>query len=283
MTTQPRQHGALLYCYCVLEPGTPAFQILNAGTVAGVEESAPLFPVTAGALAAAVSNVPADTYDERGLNEMVNDLNRVGPLAVKHSAAIQELFLAGPAVVPLSLGAVYRHRDGIEDLLTKDAALFTALLARFHDRQEWGLKAFGDRAKVEAAAARESERLRDMAKDVEESTPGRGFFLRKQEQRLRGEEAEGLVQRTMTQVFDTLAEVSAEARVDEVGGVPADGLPLLFKAEFLVDRHNTGAFHAHFDDARKHPAELSIQVEANGPWPPYSFAKGGAHGKLVSG
>ena len=273
----------LYYCYCIVAPGTPAHGALLARVVPGVGDGSPLFAIEAVGLAAAVSEVPADAFDERALDRVMKDIELVGALAVRHSAAIHELFLAGPAVVPLSLGAVYRGREGVEELLRRSAPLFGQLLDRFQDREEWGLKAFGDRAKLEDAAVAESSRLRRLAEEVERSTPGKGFFLRRHQARARDEEAQGFVQRTMTEAFRELATVCAEALVDDIPEVAAaEDLTLLFKAAFLVDRSGVDVFRETANDVQHRLARSGIDVQVSGPWAPYSFAKGGEHAVVVA-
>jgi hypothetical protein len=274
----------LHYCYGIVGHGTPAHGALVAGLVNGVGGGGPLFAVEVGGLVAAVSEVPADAFDERALDRVMKDIELVGALAVQHSNAVHELFLAGPAVVPLSLGAVYRGREGVEELLRRSAPLFGQLLNRFQNREEWGLKAFGDQARLEDAAAADSIRLRELAHEAERSTPGKGFFLRKRQERARGEEATGFVRRTMTEAFRTLASISAEAQIDDIGEVTAtDQFTLLFKAAFLVDRDRAEAFRDRAEGVRRKLAGMGIDLQVSGPWAPYSFAKGGERANLVAG
>lgn len=279
MSSEPLLH----YCYAILKPGTPAHDLLIAGRVPGVGSGDALFGVEEAGLVAAVSTVPAEGFDDEALNSIMNDLELVGALAVQHSSAVHELFLAGPAVVPLSLGAVYRGRGGVEELLRRSAPLFGQLLNRFHNREEWGLKAFGDRAKIEEAAAAESARLRELDHEVKSSSPGKGFFLRKQQARARSDEAAGFVRRTMSEAFDELAAVSAEAQVDEIGeAASAEDLRLLFKAAFLVERDRFEAFGTVAESVQSRLGRLGIDVQLNGPWAPYSFAKGGDHAGVLT-
>jgi hypothetical protein len=185
--------------------------------------------------------------------------------------------------VPLSIGAVYRSRGGVEELLRRSAPLFEQLLNRFHDREEWGFKALGNRANLEKSAAAESARLRDLDRQVETSSPGKGFFLRKQQARVRDEEASSFLQRSMTEAYETLSAVSTEATIDDIGETAsAEDLRLLFKAAFLVDRPVVDRFIRAAEGLHERLARIGIDIEISGPWAPYSFAKGGDHAGVIA-
>ena len=58
-------------------------------------------------LAAAVSNVPADDFEEEPLNARVRDMAWLGPRAVAHQAVNAQLFEAADACLPLAFGTVF--------------------------------------------------------------------------------------------------------------------------------------------------------------------------------
>src|SRR6266567_3397648 len=137
-----RGDPGLLYLYCVLEPESAADALLSTGEVAGVEPGECLFPIRASNLVAAVSRVPSDLFSEQALNELMTDLPRLAPYAIRHEQAIRDLCDAGPALLPMTFGAVYLSEARVRMLLRHHAADFRHRLEGVRDRQEWEVKVF---------------------------------------------------------------------------------------------------------------------------------------------
>src|SRR5207253_10893821 len=150
-----------LYLYAVLQADTPAHRLLGEGGIAGLEPGQPLFAIVADGLVAAVSRVPAATFEEQALNELVADMARLAPLAVGYEEAVGTLARVAPAVVPMHFGAVYRGPEGVEALLRARRGALRDLLQRLHGTQEWGLQLFAEPEDLERWVAQESAALRE--------------------------------------------------------------------------------------------------------------------------
>src|SRR5579859_3513343 len=96
----------LLYLYAVLPAASPAVAWLSRNRLSGIA-GAPLRALCAQALAAAVSGVPADEYEEEPLNQHIRNLAWLGPRAAAHQEVNARLFELADTVLPLSFGAVY--------------------------------------------------------------------------------------------------------------------------------------------------------------------------------
>src|SRR5215211_2323555 len=127
-TTSAHAPRSLVYVYGVLAPGSTGAALVRSGRVPGIDENAPLFPVEAAGLVAAVSRVPADTFDEQPLNALVADLSRLAAHAVRHEQVVRTL--SRSALVPMTFGAVYRSTTGVASLLEQRAEEFRSLLER---------------------------------------------------------------------------------------------------------------------------------------------------------
>src|SRR5438128_1804579 len=115
---------SFLYLYGIVPAESSSHHLLEARQVPGLEPTEPLFPVAVGELVAAVSAVPSDSFEEQALNELVGDLGRLAPLAVRHEEAIRMLLEAGPAIVPMSFGTVYRSQERLVATLQERADEF---------------------------------------------------------------------------------------------------------------------------------------------------------------
>jgi hypothetical protein len=273
---QPESHGEalpnqLLYLYAVLEPGSPAYTALQAGTVQGMEVGAPLFPVSAAGLVAAVSRVPSATFGEESLNALVTDLPRLAPYAVLHEQAIAQLLPDAPALVPMTFGAVYRSALRVQQLLEERAPHFRALLDRTRDKREWGIKLVQHLPEVVKAVETKSAALRELNEEIAAATPGRAYLLSRRLQQVIAAEANRLVEEACQSVLQRLGTVSEAVRRDALTANPADAAQLAFKASFLVTESQFRDFE---DAAAQVAADLApqgLELECSGPWAPYSF------------
>ncbi len=261
----------LLYLYCIVASGTEAHRLLERRGLPGMEPGEPLFPVEAGGLVAAVSRVPAASFQEESLNALLAELPRVAPLAVRHEQAISSLLPLAPVVVPVSLGAVYRSAESVAELLDRRGEELRGLLAALAGKQEWGVKVFRESWRLLEAAEASSQELQRLADEAAQSSPGRAYLLRKQRERLLAGEADRLARQWLDAMLQALQQASDSMRVDQLLDVPRGEPALVLKAAFLVRADAVDAFRSVVASLEGQYAPVGLQLELNGPWAPYSF------------
>jgi hypothetical protein len=261
----------LVYLYGVLAPGSPGAALVRSGNVPGIDDDEPLFPVEAAGLVAAVSRVPATTFDEEPLNALINDLPRLTICVVRHEEVIRAL--ARSALVPMTFGAVYRSTDGVVHMLEERAGDLHALLERLEGREEWGLKVFAHLPQLQSAAEKESDQLRDLAHQAAAARPGRAYLLGKQRERLRAQESSRLAAAMLEELMDRLSALAVDAVQDDTGPVQPGTEQLLLKAAFLVERAGAETFCRVARGVGRECEPRGLRLEVTGPWAPYSFVR----------
>ena len=275
----PPTAPALLYLYCVVEAGTGAERVLASGQVPGLEPGEALFPIEHMGLAAAVSRVPAATFQEEPLNALLADLPRLAPYAVRHEEAVRALLAEAPALVPMAFGTVYLDERRVRGLLREQAPELRELLARLRGKQEWGVKVFRDTARLLEAADTTSPELRQLAAEAAAAGPGRAYLLGKRRERMRATEAARLASEAIDGVVERLAALSDAALSDPDAVDPSSDMPLGLKAAFLVAVERADTFRAAAEELRTTNEPRGLNLELSGPWAPYSFVgerRGGA-------
>jgi hypothetical protein len=231
----------------------------------------PLRWLTEKDLSAAVSDVPAEDFDEEPLNTKVRDMGWLGPRALAHQDVNSRLFELADAIVPLVFGTVYRDDSRVRQLLTNQRATLTERLDAVRGCAEWvvALHLLQPPDTAEVAAVK---RLRD---EVESSSPGRAHLLRRRLSTLERDEGQRLASHAADHV---LAAVRAAARDTYLEPLPNDTVerPLL-RASVLVPRHQETAFLDSIDRLRQDWPEPTYRLLLTGPWPPYRF--GGLTGR----
>lgn len=237
------------------------YGVVPAGTVPGGRGvgGAGVALVERGPLAAIVSEVPLDEFEEAALRERLNDRDWLEANARAHEDVLGSFLDAG--VVPLRFGTIYRDREEVERLLDERGDSFAAALARVAGRVELGVKVWADRGRLLQARAGEGA-----------PASGRSYL----EQRLRAREL-------ASSAAERLAEVVRDAH-ETLSGLAVDGVlnrpqpseltgrreEMILNGAYLVDASDTSVADAvrRLQEAYR---DLGVVFEVTGPWPPHNF------------
>ncbi|WP_217208273.1 GvpL/GvpF family gas vesicle protein [Streptomyces sp. AC550_RSS872] len=257
----------LSYAYAVVRSSGPAAQRAQAalGGLRGVAD-APVVLVRSGAVAAAVSAVPGAEFSEAALKARLEDLDWLESTARSHHLVIETL-ATRTTVLPLRLATVYLDDSRVERMLGERQEAFTALLDRFDDHVEWGVKVYAEIPTAPDPAAP------DPAAPGPSEPPGTGrAYLRRRRQHRQAREetwraAEEAVRRT-EQRARGLAVERARHRPQQgtLARLPGENVA---NDAYLVPRHAAEEFR----DRMLHAADdlPGVRVDVTGPWAPYSF------------
>ncbi|MGE0542454.1 MAG: GvpL/GvpF family gas vesicle protein [Dehalococcoidia bacterium] len=265
------ERNELFYLYGIVLPDSAAAVLLRERRLPGIGADAPLFPLEAAGLVAAVSRVPASVFDEEPLNALAADLERLTPYAVRHEAAVRAL--SGSAVIPMAFGTVYRSSEGVAAVLQEQAAAFRNLLAQFQGRQEWGVKVIADTGRLQQTVERENEALQALAAAAAAASEGRAYLIGRKRDRLLADAAAQLAADSAHDILHHLAKLSASAVEDQRGPSQPGAEHLAGKAAFLVDDAALDAFHRAVEALQRRHQPRGFRIEVSGPWAPYSFVR----------
>src|SRR3954453_9587655 len=125
--------------------------IFGVGRAGSVEAPDGAALVVEGALAAVVRDVPLAEYGEGAPRANINAIPWLEDAARRHEAVLERL-LAQTTVIPLRLCTIYHDEAAVRTMLASEQGALTEALGRLEGHTEWGVKAFCDRAAVEASA-----------------------------------------------------------------------------------------------------------------------------------
>jgi len=248
---------SLVYFYAVL--GAP----LDAPIV-GIDNQ-PVRWVTAPGLAAAVSDVPSQDFEEEPLNDHVRDMSWLGPRAVAHQDVNARLFELAEAVVPLAFGTVFRDDERVHQTLVERSAVLNAQLELVRGCAEWVAALH----LLREPAVDDSPAVQALRAEVERSSPGRAHLLRRQLAILERDEAKRVQAEAGGLVVDALRAVVVDVFREPLPGDAVER-PLL-RASLLVRRDAEAEFLDEVDRLRGRWPEPTYRLLLTGPWPPYRF------------
>jgi hypothetical protein len=216
---------SLVYVYAVLPRPI-------ASDIAGINAQ-PVRWVVDDGLAAAVSDVPAEDFDEAPLNDHIRDLAWLGPRAVAHQDVNARLHEQAEAIVPLAFGTVFRDDDRVRHLLHEQRPTLV-------------------------------ERLQ-----IATSTPGRAHLLQRRLAELERDERRRLEAESRERLVASLREIAADVYLEPL---PSDAVERpLVRASLLVPRTDASRFLEQVERLRVQWPEPVYRLLMSGPWPPYRF------------
>jgi hypothetical protein len=269
--TKRRQPARVFYVYCIAERG-PTSALLDDIVPAAIEADGALEMVIKDDLAAVVSSVPASEYGEEALQSRLDDPTWTALRAMRHEKVVEH-FARKSSVVPLRFGTIYLERAGIEQMLSQRSVELRTIIEQLRGREEWGVNAYCDRSVLKTNITALSERLRELARQVEAATPGRSYLIQKEIEALREKEVRAEVKRVAGAIERELSNYGeAATRLRVLKDEGTEHGELIAKLAFLVDLERFGEFREAAERLAREHAPAGFQLELTGPWPAYNFA-----------
>jgi hypothetical protein len=237
----------------------------DVGGIAG----APVEIIAVGNIAAIVSPVPLDEFDQSGLTARLENLSWLEATARAHEAVLQTTIDRFDWVIPVRFCTVYESREAVGDFLSERRETLLEVLNRLEGKLEWGVKLMCRPAVLRA-------RLHG---DREAATPGgslsgRDYLAAKKLERSLDFEVETAKSTAAAASHRRLADASEDhvlhvvPRSDE-----ASDLEVAMNASYLVGADHTDGFLGQVGAMERELAAQGITFHVTGPWPPYSFTR----------
>jgi hypothetical protein len=254
-----------------------AYCVLSARDVAGVppqlEGIAPgsvVEVVGEGALAALVSAVPGDEYDDVRLRENLEDLEWLERTARRHEAVL-EAALGNVTIVPLRLCTLYRDLDGVRRLLREHSEALRDSLTKLGGCVEWGVKVFAPADEQEQEPVPEQTEPRG-------ERPGATYLINRQRERERAERASELRARCVDEVHQRVSSLARESASNPPQRPELHGreMAMLLNGAYLVAKDRAAELREAVSALKAEWETQGFVIELTGPWPAYNFVSGAA-------
>lgn len=215
--------------------------------------------LTADGVTAVVSDVDRAEFEERALEERLEDLEWLAATARAHHHVVDTLG-RDHVVAPLALATVYFDDERVRAVLGEGRETFAAALDRLVGRAEFGLKIYARSGGAAAAAAADKPR-------------SGADYLRQRRQALRASETSlDDARAAATEVDAEVTALAAATRSHRLQDAQLSGRsePMVLNHAYLVPVERADELRALVVSLEDDPR---IRVEVTGPWVPYSFAQ----------
>ncbi|MFC5141809.1 GvpL/GvpF family gas vesicle protein [Actinomycetospora rhizophila] len=216
--------------------------------------------LTAAGVTAVVGDVDRGEFEERALEERLEDLEWLAATARAHHHVVDTLG-RDHLVAPLALATVYFDDERVRAVLAEGGDAFGAVLDQLAGRAEFGLKIYARKGGA-AAAAGETARPRSGAD-----------YLRQRRQALRESETSlDDARAAAAEVDAAVTALAAATRAHRLQDAQLSGRsdPMVLNHAYLLPVERADELRALVASLDDHPR---IRVEVTGPWVPYSFAQ----------
>lgn len=259
------------YVYCIAESAAAA-ELPADSLPAAIEDDVKLEWIVIDDLAALSSQVPLASYSEEKLAEHLSDASWTAVRAMRHET-VMEYAAKHATVIPLRFGTIYLERAGVERMLAEKREELAQILERLHGREEWGVNVFCDQATLKSAIVSVSPKLRELAEQAAQASPGQSYLMQKKIDALRVDEARNALGRIIDEIETALAEQTDDAKRLRVLKVEAtEHGELKAKFAFLVKRTGFEKFRDAAEQLAREHQNAGVRLELTGPWPSYNFA-----------
>ena len=260
------------YVYCIAENAAAA-QLPADSLPAAIEDDATLEWIAVNNLAALVSRVTLEAYNEDSLAEHLTDATWTAIRAMRHETVV-EYVAKRASVVPLRFGTIYLEREGIERMLSEKTRELEEIIEQLRGREEWGVNVFSDRAALMSTITSVSPVLREMVERAAQASPGQSYLMQKKIEALKVDEARAAVNRIVEQIEARLTAQSDDAKRLRILKVETtEHGELKAKFAFLVKRSGFEEFRDAAESLAQEHQSAGVRIELTGPWPVYNFVQ----------
>lgn len=262
----------LFYLYCVTDG--QAGETLK-GILPGHDTALNLVFSQEGRFCAVVGECSANEFSEEVFEEKLGDLGWLEEKARLHQEVIEfVLKTVEHPVIPMKFGSVFSAPEKVAEMLSEQGAVLKRSLDYLRGRQEWGVKIYCRRDKLEQEIMTDNPSIKDMMARVSGGTSaGMAFMMKKKlESSIQGE-IEKEMDRICTDCHRRLSELACAARVNKLldKEITGEEDEMIFNAAYLVENHRVEDFLSAAGEMRE-GANSSLSFAVTGPWPAYNFS-----------
>ena len=263
-----------LYVYCVV-----ASDAVLPPRLTGIDPAHQPRLLVHGAVAAVLSAVPLEDFEEKRLREHLSDIAWVERTARAHEQAL-EAVAAVTTTVPMRMCSIYRDTAGVRKMLARESVALEEALAHLEGKSEWGVKVFaGDQRHQRGAEQSKLDRSDSQDEDqleAEQPTSGTDYMRRRQSEREKRWNVDEELHEAAVVIHEVLTGAAADALTvplqrPEVSGHAGQ---MLLNGVYLVEAEHEEAFLALIDRLRSDYEAFGLEIEPTGPWPAYNFVPG---------
>ena len=253
----------LLYIYCICDV-EPRLQDISGNENLKCLQFEDLFAI--------VKDVSPDEFSEENLKKNFADLAWIETHARDHIRIIVEV-MKSSTVIPFKFGTIFINDERLGNFINDYSVSLIENLQHLKGKEEWSVKIYCDRTKLNAQIGAISQDVRNLEEEIKSSMPGKAFILKRKKVDLVEKEVQHAIGYYGQNCYDQLAILSATTHINNL--LPREVTErtddMILNASFFVPAEKVSDFLTIIDQSQEKYKEVGFDIEAAGPWPPFSF------------
>jgi hypothetical protein len=255
------------YVYAIARAGHPLPE-----RVEGVDGSTDVGSLDAAGLSAIHSRVDLVEFSQPVIDARSKDVEWLGAIGYRHQAVMAAL-MRGGTILPLRAFTLFSSADALRDHLVEQREQFEKILARVDGKQEWTLRIEFEPELWSNALAKRVTDLRELVEEIDRSSSGKAFLLRKKFDEAKKRASRDAEQQVVSEIeAAVLAKLDcatvAESRQQRGGAFP--------QLNVLIERDEEAVLQELQSELGARYGGEGVTIALTGPWPPYTFAVQGS-------
>lgn len=225
-------------------------------------------------LFAIIDEVPEAEFNQEALSVNLHQTAWLTQKVQQHHQLIQQLQQSQESLIPIKFGSVFEQKENVQQLLTSKKIEFEQQIQYLNGKEEWSIKIYIDTEKSMQAFAQKDEELQMLQTQIQASTAGKAFFLKKKYDKRLQALTHNLQQHTAD---DWIEDFSQYALALKEKSLPSNDIPpsenhlLLKNLVALTPKTTAEQWISHLSTLeRKYP---SLEIALEGPWAAYHFVE----------
>ena len=254
--------------YCQYAFARPECRVQEIGR--GVDPNYDVELVREGPIAAVISRVSLERFPpERLEGKTAEDIRWLGEVATRYNEIICQVS-SGSAVLPLRLGTLFSSLDSLRVALVRSRSTVADFLLQLGDRQEWGVKLYLSKMRMEAMPAHEGLPPPHFSNPPRSGTD---YLTRKKAQIDGRRELRAAAYRSVQTVEQRLTGIADHCcRIRNLSGeLTGRNEEMVFNAAYLLSPSGKDEWLNTLNSVSRDIDGKGLSLEISGPWPPYHF------------
>jgi len=253
----------LIYLYCITNK-LPVIEKIYYGMSMDFIKQAGIYGV--------FSKVSEYEFGENNLKKNLNDMDWLQTKVNIHEEIIENIMKTG-CVIPFKFATVFYSEYSLKSMLTEYSEKFKETLAYLADKEEWGLKIYCDIEKLKQNISQKDEEVLKTDAEINASTPGRAFFLKKKKEELIIALLDKKLNEYALDSFEYLKKYSISTCINKLLSkeITEREESMILNSVYLIDKNNVFDFVNIVESFKTKYRDNGLFFDCTGPWPPYNF------------
>ncbi|ASN04094.1 GvpL/GvpF family gas vesicle protein [Virgibacillus necropolis] len=239
----------------------------------GIDNEHAIYPISIGDVEAVVCDVDKKEYNEKVLEEKIEQVDWVREKAFHHHEMMMQLHETY-TIIPMKFCTIYKNTASLMDKIDELKEQLAVSLDYLADKEEWNLKIYCDNGILRESISKHNLTIDEKRKEIASLSPGRQYLEKKKLDQVIDQEADKEKESFSSGIHDELKQFSVNNEVKKNWNKDVTGRTeeMCWNSVYLLPLTDVEAFLSKLKKLEEEWKASGWSLELTGPWPSYHFA-----------